>query len=108
LKQKINVLKIKQLKLNAKNNSIKICEIKFSPYLYNIKQTKTDIMKAIKLTQEEVIKRSVEKLLEVKEDPYCTFWGFFKMDVKSKNVNRLELKSNEYYILRGERVFGVN
>ena len=78
------------------------------PTFVNIKQTKTDIMKAVKLTQEEVIKRSVEKLLEVKEDPYCTFWGFFKMDVKSKNVNRLELKSNEYYILRGERVFGVN
>ena len=81
---------------------------KILPTFVNIKQTKTDIMKAVKLTQEEVIKRSVAKRLESKEDPYCTFWGFFKMDVKSKNVNRLELKSNEYYILRGERVFGVN
>jgi len=63
---------------------------------------------AVKLTQEQVIKRTVQKLLEVKEDPYCIFWGFCKMYVKCKNVNKLHLKSNEYYILRGERVFGVN
>jgi hypothetical protein len=44
---------------------------------------------------------------EQKEDIACIFWGFAKHYLKNADVEKLELKTNEYFILKNKKIFGI-
>jgi hypothetical protein len=81
---KFITLIVSTLKLFIKNNSIFICAIRFSHYLWNIKQTKTNNMKAT------VIRKEGNEVKEIKFSKVRIARGYMKdceVLIKNGEVN---------------------